>query len=77
MHFCYKGLIIEFDRSFWAQEVMNATSIIYLQYWVQLEIALRFPEHLQILKSHYRYYKMIESYDKSHSSLLDHGLLEQ
>ncbi len=32
--FVTKGLIIGLDRRFWAQEFMNATSIIYLQYWV-------------------------------------------
>jgi hypothetical protein len=75
--FATKGLIIELDRRFWAQELINATSIIYLWYWVQLEVALRFLEHLQILKSHYCYYKMTQLDGKLHSPLLDHGLLEQ
>jgi hypothetical protein len=75
--FVTKGLIIELDRRFWAHELMNVTSIIYLQYWVQLEVSLRFLEHLQILKSHYCYYKMIQPNGKAHSPLMDDGILEQ
>jgi hypothetical protein len=33
--------------------------------------------HLQILKSHYCYYKLIEPNVKSHVGLLDHVLFEQ
>ncbi len=74
--FVAKGLIHALDRKFLAQELMNATSIIYLQYWVQLEVALTFPKDLQILKSHYYYYKMSQLDGKSYASLLDHVLLK-
>jgi len=53
--FFTKGLIIELDRQIVIQELMNATNIIYLQYWVQLEATFTFFENLQIFKSHYCY----------------------
>jgi len=56
---------------------MNATNIIYLQYWVQLKVNLTFFDNLQILKSHYCYQKMIQPIGKSHAPLLNHVLLEQ
>jgi hypothetical protein len=56
---------------------MNATGIVYPQYWVQPEVALMFPAHLQILKLHYCCRSSIEPNAKSHASLLDHVLLEQ
>jgi hypothetical protein len=34
-----KGLISELNRRFIAQKVMNARSIVYLQYWLQLDVA--------------------------------------
>jgi hypothetical protein len=72
-------LIIELDRRFLVQELMNATNIIYLQlkYWVQLKVNLTFFENLQIFKSHYYYQKMIQPIGKSDAPLLDHVLLEQ
>jgi len=73
MHVFYK----RFDRQFVIQELMNATNIIYLQYWVQLEATFTFFENLQILKSHYCNQKMIQPNGKSHAPLPDHVLLEQ
>ncbi len=48
-----KGLIAKLDKWFPAQDLMNATSIIYLQYWLQPEVISMFLGHLQILKAHY------------------------
>jgi hypothetical protein len=59
-----------------AQEFMNATSIVYVQYSVQY-YALMFPAHRQILKSHYCCQRLIEPYAKSHAGSLDHVLFEQ
>jgi hypothetical protein len=75
--FLQKALIIELDRGFIVRELMNATNIIYLQYWVQPESTLTFFENLQIFKSHYCYQKMTQPNGKSHAPLLDHVLLEQ
>jgi hypothetical protein len=41
------------------------------------EVALMFPMHLQILKSHYYCRKLTKPYAKSHVGVLDHVLLEQ
>jgi hypothetical protein len=46
------GLIHVLDKKILAQELMNGINIIYLKYRVQPEVALTFPKHLQILKSH-------------------------
>jgi len=71
------GLILALDRRFLAQELMNGTSIIYLKYWVQPEVALTFTKHLQNLKSHYYFYKMSQLDGKSYAPLHDHVLFEQ
>jgi hypothetical protein len=55
---------------------MNVTNIIYLQYGVQPKAILTFPKHLQILKSHYCYHKIIQLDGKSHVPLLEHVLFE-
>ncbi len=56
---------------------MNANGIVYPQYWVQPEVALMFPMHVQILKSHYCCWRLIELDAKSNVGLLGHVLLEQ
>jgi hypothetical protein len=45
-----KGLIDQLDRRYPTHEVMNATCIIYLQYWLQLNVATTFLGHLTILR---------------------------
>ncbi len=54
---------------------MNVTNIIYLQYGVQPKATLRFPKHLQILKSHYCYHKITQPNGKSYVPLLEHVYL--
>jgi hypothetical protein len=46
-----KGLIAKLDKQLSVQDLMNATGIIYLQYYLQLEATSMFPSHLQILKA--------------------------
>ncbi len=70
--FAAKGLRLELDKTFLTHELMNATSIVYPQYWVQPEVALMFLTHLQIFKSHCCYRKLIEPNVKSHVGVLDH-----
>jgi len=72
-----KGVTLELDKRFPAHELMNATGIVYPQYWVQLEVALMFPMHLQIFKSHYCCWRLIELDAKSNVGLLGHVLFEQ
>jgi hypothetical protein len=55
---------------------MNAIGIVYPQYYVQSEVALMFPMHQLVLKSHYCCWRLIEPYAKSHVGLLDHVLFE-
>jgi len=38
--FATNGLILELDRRFPTQKLMNTIGIIYPQYWVQSEVAL-------------------------------------
>jgi hypothetical protein len=47
-----KGLVAKLDKWFVAQDLMNATGIIYPQYWLQPEVVSMFLGHLQILKTH-------------------------
>jgi hypothetical protein len=55
---------------------MNANGIVYPQYRVQPEATLMFLVHLQILKSHYCCWRLIEPNVKSHVVLLDHMLFK-
>ncbi len=45
-----KGLIDHLHRRYPTHEVMNATCIIYLQYWLQLNVATTFLGHLTNLR---------------------------
>ncbi len=46
------GLIEELERRFPTQDIMNATGIIYLQFWVQPRAKHTFLAQLNILKAH-------------------------
>jgi hypothetical protein len=70
-------LIPALDKKFLAQQLMNATSIIYLKYWAQPEVALTILKHPRILRSHYYCYKMFQLDGKSYAPLLDHVSFEQ
>jgi len=72
-----KGLITKLDRRFLAQDLMNAIGIIYLQYWLQLEVVSMFLDHLQILKTHYCHAKITQQNGICHLPLLDVILLQQ
>lgn len=57
---------------------MNATCIIYLQYWfIQPDVATTFPSHLTILKWQYYQNKTMLPIGVSHSPLLDDDLFDQ
>ncbi len=75
--YAIKGLTLELDIRFLAQEFMNATNNVYPQYWVQLKATLMFLGHLQIFKSHYCCQRLTKPDAKSHAGLLNHVLLEQ
>ncbi len=53
-------MIAKLDKWFSIQDLMNATGIIYPQYYLQLEVASMFFGHLQILKAHYSHAKMMQ-----------------
>jgi len=55
-----KGLVAKLDKWFSVQDLMNATCIIYPQYYLQLEAASMFLGHLQILKTHYCHARMMQ-----------------
>jgi hypothetical protein len=38
-----KGLITKLDARFFEQAVMDAMGIVYPQYWLQLDVNVRFP----------------------------------
>jgi hypothetical protein len=71
-----KGLILELDKRFLAQKLMNTIGIVYPQYWVQPKVALMLPMHLQIFKSHYCCQRLTKPNVKSHEGLSYHVLLE-
>jgi hypothetical protein len=43
---CIYVLILELERRFSTQELMNAIGIVYPQYWVKPKIAMMFLKHL-------------------------------
>jgi hypothetical protein len=49
------GLIYEFERRFLAQELSNAGGIIYLQYWLVLEVETTFLGHMAISQTYFGY----------------------
>ncbi len=48
-----KSLILDLDVWFSKQLVLNAMGIIYLQYWLQIDVEVTFPWHLEVLKGIY------------------------
>jgi hypothetical protein len=51
------SLIEELARKFPNHEFMNATRIIYPQYWLNSEVENMFPTHLALLKAQYYFEK--------------------
>jgi hypothetical protein len=47
------GLIFEFERRFPTQDLLNATRIIYPQYWLVLEVETTFLGHMAIIQTHF------------------------
>jgi len=77
IHFYCQRFDAKLDRRFSAQDLMNAIGIIYLQYWLQLEVVSMFLDHLQILKAHYCHAKITQQNGICHLPLLDVILLQQ
>jgi hypothetical protein len=48
------GLICELKRRFLVQEFLNATRVIYPQYWLAPEMEITFLNHLVIIHAHFR-----------------------
>lgn len=48
------GLICELKREFLVQEFLNATKVVYPQYWLAPEVEITFISHLVILHAHFR-----------------------
>jgi hypothetical protein len=48
------GLICELKRRFLVQEFLNATKVIYPQYWLAPKTETTFLSHLVILHAHFR-----------------------
>lgn len=51
------SLIVEFHSHILVQELFNATTVIYLQYWLLLEVEIAFPRHLAIIQAHFEHQK--------------------
>jgi hypothetical protein len=47
------GLIEELDARFFEQTILDATGIVYAQYWLQAYAYMTFPQHLEVLKDFY------------------------
>jgi len=77
MHLSGTKLINELYKRSLAQEVLNVTCIIYLQYWLQPNVKLTFLGHLALLKTqHYHLRTSIET-SVMCSFVLDGVALEQ
>jgi hypothetical protein len=46
------SLIVEFHSHFLVQELFNATTIIYPQYWLLPQVEVTFPRHLAIIQTY-------------------------
>lgn len=57
-----KCLISKFEHWFPSQELMNVTSIIYPQYWLNPLTKKTFHGHLKLLKVHFCFKKVIDPY---------------
>jgi hypothetical protein len=51
------SLIVEFHNHFLVQELFNATTVIYPQYWVLPQVEITFPRHLAIIQAYFEHQK--------------------
>jgi hypothetical protein len=65
------GLIFEFKKWFPVQELLNATGIIYPQYWLGLEAETTFMGHMAIIQAHFGYRKALGKHGRFVEPLLD------
>jgi hypothetical protein len=47
------SLVVKLESRFLVQQLMNALSLIYPQYWLQEDVKINFNNHLEILKKTY------------------------
>jgi hypothetical protein len=71
------GLIVELENQFPAQQLLNVIGVIYLQYWLVLEVDTTFPRHMALLQTHYGHLKNLGTFGMFVGLLLNLQILDQ
>jgi hypothetical protein len=70
-------LIAELEKQFLAQELLNATRVIYPQYWFTPKVETIFLGHMALLQAHYEHLKSLGTYWMFVGPLLNLQILDQ
>jgi hypothetical protein len=70
-------LIVELEKRFWAQELLNAIGVIYLQYWLALKAKATFPGHMALFQTYYEHSKSLGTFRMFVGPLLNPKILDQ